>query len=623
VDLFGDADPWRVLTGSVLMALLLAVVATWPVCVLLLHAYRRSITRGMRRSGTTAAPLSSLVPEPRQHGPRIQVLPVTDAGPVALLGRAQGRARRVQVLFAVVGLLYGFGVTVSLTVIHDLPWLPVRTVLLTLMYAWPTVPTVLALSSVTRRGRRVVWGAYLAALVALMAVGRLSLVEIVILPLLLVGMPALFVLATGARAVRGAAWFVVPALMLTVMPLLLLLGILVPYLRYGEGTLRYGWSFLLASLAIGVGAVAVSVAYGWCFRRAYRRKWASDQTLLLLQWWFIAAVFVTLDLATQGTSAALRGFACFLVFLLVLLAAAAVARRPSDPPVRLLLLRTFGSRGRSTRLFRDLTKQWRWIGSVELIIAPDLASETLEPDEFLDFIYGRLPQRFVREEESLQERLRTLDLAPDRDGRYRINELLCHDDMWRPAVEALATETDAVLIDLRGFSPGHAGVAYELERLVALVPLSRVVAVVDASTDRETLRLALDRAAALAPASSPLRSDPAPALRTVELQAGDADASPRLLAAVARAASVGPAGPEGVSSQLFGRRARGGSRGSPPLEGSRRAEHVGAERHGEHGRHQQPVGDEHADAVAGHQPEQPGDGGVGHQEADEGRHRGR
>jgi hypothetical protein len=225
--------------------------------------------------------------------------------------------------------------------------------------------------------------------------------------------------------------------------------------------------------------------------------------------------------------------------VVILLVAAARARPSGDPPVRLLLLRTFGSRGRSTRLFRDLTKQWRWIGSVELIIAPDLASETLEPDEFLDFLYGRLPQRFVRDDASLQQRLRTLDLKPDRDGRYRINELLCHDDTWRAAVEALATGTDAVLIDLRGFSPRHVGVSYELERLVALVPLSRVVAVVDATTDRETLRLALDRAVAVAPAASPLMSDPAPALRVVELAAGAADTSRRLLEAVARAASSG------------------------------------------------------------------------------------
>ena len=616
MDLFGDADPWRVFTGSVFSALLLAVVGTWPVCVLLLRAYRRSITRGMRRSGTAAAPLSPPPPWARQAGTHIAVLPVTGAGRVALLGRAEGRARRVQVLFAVVGILYGFGVTVSLTVIEGLPWLPGRTALLSLMYAWPTVPTVLALSSVSRRGRQIVWGAYLAALVVLMTVGGLSLLEIVTLALVLVAVPALFVLATGARALRGAAWFVVPALMLTVTPLAFVLVVLVPYLRHSENPVTYGWWFLLACLGIVLVAVAVSVAYGWCFTRAYRRKWASDQTVLLMQWWFLAALWVTLILSTRGGPAALLALAPYLLLVLVLLVAAALARPSTDPPVRLLLLRTFGSRGRSTRLFRDLTKQWRWIGSVELIIAPDLASETLEPDEFLDFVYGRLPQRFVRDEASLRERLRTLDLAPDRDGRYRINELLCHDDMWRPAVEALATETDAVLIDLRGFSPRHAGVAYELERLVALVPLTRVVAVVDASTDTETLRLALDRAAALAPASSPLLSDPAPALHTVELPAGGADASRRLLEAVARAASAGAAAAEtsaGAGTEH--------EQSAPAALG--RAEHVGAERHREHGRDQQPVGDEHADAVAGHQPEQPGDGGVGHQEADQGRDRGR
>ncbi|HEX8487485.1 MAG TPA: hypothetical protein VF642_02990, partial [Propionibacteriaceae bacterium] len=198
---------------------------------------------------------------------------------------------------------------------------------------------------------------------------------------------------------------------------------------------------------------------------------------------------------------------------------------------------TFGSRQRSSRLLYDLTRQWRWLGSVELITGPDLASEILEPDEFLDFLLGRTERRFVRDPGALPRVLSELDLRTDRDGRFRVNELLCYSDTWQPAVAGLISAVDAVVMDLRGLTVGNAGVVRELELLVAQVPLSRVVALVDASTDQSALRWALDRAAGLAPPSSPLASDPAPELRVVVLSVGGSDRPERLIAAVAAAAA--------------------------------------------------------------------------------------
>ena len=74
---------------------------------------------------------------------------------------------------------------------------------------------------------------------------------------------------------------------------------------------------------------------------------------------------------------------------------------------------------------------------------------------------------------------------------------------------------DVILLDLRGFGPPNAGVTQELERLVALVSLRRVVAIMDDTTDMGALRGALKRASAAAPASSPLALNMAPALLVV------------------------------------------------------------------------------------------------------------
>jgi hypothetical protein len=47
----------------------------------------------------------------------------------------------------------------------------------------------------------------------------------------------------------------------------------------------------------------------------------------------------------------------------------------------------------------------------------------------------------------------------------------------------LIGESDAVLMDLRGFTPRNAGCSYEIEELLNVAPLERVVFVVDRTTD--------------------------------------------------------------------------------------------------------------------------------------------
>jgi hypothetical protein len=262
--------------------------------------------------------------------------------------------------------------------------------------------------------------------------------------------------------------------------------------------------------------------------------------LLILQWWFVSALWWTMLLGTQGELAALLGLAPYALLVSLLLVVAVVRRPRSGRPVRLLLLRTFGARERSSRLLRDLTRQWRWIGSVELITAPDLASETLEPDEFLDFIRGRLPQHFVTDATDVERRLRELDLRPDRDGRHRVNELLCQEHTWQLALEGLVAAVDAVLLDLRDFTAHNVGVRHEVQRLVALLPLSRVVALIDQTTDRAAVQAALDRAAALAPQSSPVRADPDPTFRVVGWDSQHDDLG-RLIRALTQAAARGTA----------------------------------------------------------------------------------
>ncbi len=434
-------------------------------------------------------------------------------------------------MFGVAGLLFGFSATAAYHLVEGLEWLPVRTLSLTLILGWLVVPTVISVGVVGRRARAVLWGVFLALALVLPVVGGTSVVDSFVLLLVVVAGPSLFVVATGVRSMRGAAWLVAPALTAAGLSVVLVYPALV-YLYVGVPFDPFVW-WLLGGAAAAVAAVPT---FGWVMATLYEHKWVSDETLLVLQWWFVLAITQSLLLGTQGAAGALLGMAPFVVMVGFLLLSGALLRPSTTTPVRLLLLRTFGARRRSSRLLRDLTMHWRWVGSVELITGPDLASEVLEPHELIEFLRGRLSRLFVRTEADLDRRVHDLDLRPDRDGRYRVNDLLCHDDTWRQAVQALVGSVDAVLVDLRGLTAQHLGVVHELERLVALIPLDRVVGLTDASTDEAVVRWALDRASYLSPSSSPVRSDPHPALRVVRLEGRRAHDLRQVLDAVAGAA---------------------------------------------------------------------------------------
>lgn len=526
-------DAGAMVLGSVTMVTVLAVLLTWPVCTLLLALYRRSVAAGMR-SGGQPSTVAQTAPPARSAAVRVAVLPVTAPRDSPLLQRIRRRSRRSQLAFGLAGLAFGLTSTAVYTVVEDLDWRPVRTLSLTLVLGCLVVPSVVAQGVESRWTQVGLYAAHLGLVVALPVLGGTSVAESLLLLLVVVVVPGTFVLATGVPSLRGAAWLVAPATALTGLAALALYPVAL-HLWYGVALTPLMWQLL----AFSVGLLVAGAVYGWVVAALYARKWTSDRTLLVLQWWLVLALTQLLLLATQGATAAALALTPFLVLVLVLLGAALL--RPDDgaPPVRLLLLRTFGARRRSARLLRDVTTGWRWIGSVELITGTDVASEVLEPHELLDFLRRRLDDHVVADPARVAQRVDRLDLRPDRDGRYRVNDLLCRADTWQPTVQALLDDVDAVLVDLRSLTAARAGVLHELERLVASYPLERVVALVDATTDARLLQDVLHRAAAAAPATSPLHGTARPALPVVVLSGRRTDAA-EVLRAVAQAASRTP-----------------------------------------------------------------------------------
>jgi hypothetical protein len=148
-----------------------------------------------------------------------------------------------------------------------------------------------------------------------------------------------------------------------------------------------------------------------------------------------------------------------------------------------LLLRVFGYQARTESLFDRVAQTWRLQGPAQLIAGVDLAMRTADPGDVLALLDGRLAESYVRTPDEVSERLARLDLRPDPDGRFRINEVYCRDNTWRSTLEALLDETDKVLMDLRSFSARNAGCRFELEQIVRRVPADAIVLVCDKTTD--------------------------------------------------------------------------------------------------------------------------------------------
>jgi hypothetical protein len=381
--------------------------------------------------------------------------------------------------------------------------------------AWPVVPTLIVVQALDRRASIRLIASYV-----------------------IVGLAAQAVITLGVQLLRGsfntapltnAFWMTASLLWTAWLPLVLL--VIVAWRRIRAvmpvalaATLIFGFALIgfhnallrafevgpLRSMLFAAAVVSsadvvkyglfmiVSLPVGWIAWRLLRRlasafdaKRFSDVQLVIDCWWVVVTaeqVAVGLS-ATYGVAGLAGGLAAFVAYRVAVALMLGGVPVHTGPRKRLLLLRVFGYQSRTERLFDRITQRWRFHGPVQLIAGVDLATRTADPGDMLAFIQGDLAGKYVAAPGDVSRRLERLDLAPDPDTRFRVNEVYCHSDTWRPALEALLDASDAVLMDLRTFSEHHAGCIFELRQLVTRVPTDGIVLVCDRTTD---LRL-LDR----------------------------------------------------------------------------------------------------------------------------------
>jgi hypothetical protein len=332
--------------------------------------------------------------------------------------------------------------------------------------------------------------------------------------------------------------------------------VVLPFFETGEPQ-----TFLLATIINFVGVVGGIVLMlligviptgiiGWLLLRwigsLYRERRISDQSIMIDAVWLMFSFIQSALAASVSGRKAMSGaivIGAFVAYKLVATAGFRLLRALAEkdtPSSRLLLLRVFSLGSRSERLFAGFTKLWRHMGSVRMIAGPDLATSTVEPHEFLDFVAGRLQRRFITDPDTLEQRLRETEQGRDVDGRFRVADFFCHDDTWQMTLRRLEKDSDVVLMDLRGFSQSNRGCVFEIHELLDVVPLHHIVFVVDRTTDEHFVAQVFADAWALVTKASPNWNDPAPRVRLYHFDGHVGQDIPALVAVIASAGIHNP-----------------------------------------------------------------------------------
>ncbi|HVH26195.1 MAG TPA: hypothetical protein VM818_05530 [Vicinamibacterales bacterium] len=501
------------LTGKLNFYLVLAGVLTWPLALAVLRLYTRAVHRSMLARGQPPkdpdVETGSRTRQPVRHpasGPAVLFeLPTPSQSPetTTFAARLVERPWRVALIYVVSGCVYATALTVANFVATRTEFLPIRFLTVAWVHAWPIVLSAAIVATTSRGAKALITVAYFAVLFGLAAIVMpispdLTWGQVVMLWALYDLPTTVLLLTCLSRRFRAVAPLIFAFMFVSALgseAVLTLVGNNVTYLApIADLSVALDVGPITTLLILAAIGFALFTVFGWIalkwIKRRYDAKRLSDESLTLDVIWLLFAVTHANGLAFEHPLWVLAGPAAFGLYKACTYAGFSwLSTRQRSELQRfpaLLLLRSFSIGKSSERLFDAIDKHWRRVGSIQLIAGVDLASRTIEPHEFLDFVSGRLARRFIDSPQTMRRRLDERDLQPDRDLRFRVNEYFCHDDMWRTVLSELVDESDAVLMDLRGFSRQNAGCVFEIHELARHFPLERIVFIVDARTD-ETL----------------------------------------------------------------------------------------------------------------------------------------
>ena len=554
------------LTGQLPFILVSAAVLAFVASFLILRLYRRSVIKSMRRRGTSdildAKGYLPPGPEPKPNDTRLNFnfvarrqIPAR-AGAVKLYRHVRRRRWLTAVIHTVAGAAFAAVMTAAFLSAGKMEFLPYRFTYLTWINFWPALIAIDLTVGASRRSRMVgllgyfLFGAAVGAALLSRNVG-LPAGQLIYLWLEMNAIPTVLLLIFLNRRIRAVGPLVLVFMIVGVTGATLLTSLVGnhPVLLKAVGQLSFSIGLSAAGTMIAlhlIGFAALAVV-GWLMlellRRLYESKSISEQSITVDAMWLLFGIVNSIGLVFEGYRWFASGFVAFAIYKLIgviLFQLFGVSRRAHKKGHRLILLRVFALGTRSEQLFDTLSKSWRTVGSIQMIAGPDLATTTIEPHEFLDFVSGKLDRRFIDTGRTLDLRIDQMDLAPDREGQFRVTEFFCHDDTWKMTLARLADDSDTVLMDLRGFSQANAGCVFEIHEIFNAVPLARAVFAIDKSTDQPFMRETMAQAWRQVKDRSPNRRLETAQVELVRLN--DADGMQDLIYALCSAATAAATG---------------------------------------------------------------------------------
>jgi len=549
-----QAQPQAVVTlvGELLLVLAIALPLAFLVSLSLLAIYLRAVKRSMRvRTSPPAGAEAGAAPQHLARPPRAPLTIDWRASELIASAAFEGTSafRSASAVCIVAGLVFAMAMAAAYIAVNNLVPNVMAVVFLISFYAWPTViaaSLILSLSWRQTAGIVLLYASITCIFAGLAVMSKGIAVRQLLEVWYNLNWPgtvlALLFLARPIRAVGPLVAVFMIAAVAGALALAVAAGtsewLLYPIAEIGT---RLHLGPIGTPVAILLVGAAIAAIVGWVLLRwlghAYRIGLITDQSIM------IDAIFLmfALEYGTGLASSQKWGFAAalgaFLVYKLTAHAGFRIlgfSRYAPDAP-KLLLLRVFSLGKRSGKLFAAFSKRWRYRGPVRMIAGPDLATSVVEPHEFLDFMSGRLQRAFISSRDDLYKREGESVPVRDFDGRFRVASYFCHDDTWRMVLGELVQKSDAVLMDLRGFTPANRGCVYEIEELLARVPLTRLLLIADGTTDQSFLEETLRQGWAKIGDGSPNWNEHAPRVRIYQLGGDLGREVPRLVEALQRA----------------------------------------------------------------------------------------
>lgn len=520
------------LQGYFLTGMLFALPATLLISWGLLAFYRRAVIRNMR-SQTSSSHLPAevdLASKAAAHPPTSELSINILSTSLALQGSSDGGRLfkdalrgpwRAVLVYGLAGLCYAFLFSVVKLKADRIELLPFRLTVITLIYYWPIFPVLWIVVGKTFRIRILLVGIYALLLLVLGFIEYSFSPSFDWMTPFLIwnwcnAWPTIALLFVLNRKTRTVGPLVLVFLFFGITGALVLFSFIanqqdvLSYVIALGNVIGLSYSQKVAAIFL-VGFLAVG-AVGWLIakwiQKRYEARKISDQSILVDTIWFLFVIFHVIYIGISRVEWIPFGILVYLVYRILVWAGMTILVRTSvrtETPVDLLLLRVFSLGKRSEQLYDALSMHWRYVGNLRMISGPDLATSTVDPHEFIYFLTRKLKQLFTHTVEALEHGLTALDNRCDPDGRFRAVEFFCHADVWKEALARLAKISDVIVMDLRSFGAQHKGCIFEINALMDLIPLERILLLVDDTTDTTFLHQTLQSAWAHLDQDSPNR----------------------------------------------------------------------------------------------------------------------